>query len=96
MPLTTKPRSKLKDIYLVVKSVVETKQAYCNRFNVRDAVDRSTVWKTVKKFRTETVVHDVNKGRSGRPKSVRNQGNIVAVCLSVGQSLTKSTQTRGA
>ena len=75
-------------ILSVLKSVVETKRTYCNHCNVRDASDRLTVW------RIERAVHNVNKGRSGRPKSVRNQDNIDAVCLSMKQSLKKSTRTR--
>ena len=37
MLLTTEQRGKLVDFYLAVESVVETKRAYCNHFNVRDA-----------------------------------------------------------
>ena len=94
MPLTTEQRGKLVDFFLAVKSVVETKWAYCNHFDVRDASVRSTVWRTVKKFRTEMTVNNVNKGRSDQPKSVQNWDNIDAVCLSVRQSPKKSTQTK--
>ena len=58
-------REELVNFFIAVKSVVETKRAYCNHLNVRDAPDRLTVWKIVKKFRTERTVHNVNKGRSG-------------------------------
>ena len=51
------------DFYLAVKSVIETKQAYCYHFNARDAHDRLTVWRTAKKFMTKRTVHNVNKDR---------------------------------
>ena len=82
MPLTTEQKGKLVDFYLALKSVLET-----NQFSVRDTPDRLTVC-------TERNVYNVNKGRSGRPKSVGNQNNIDAVCLSVRQSSTKSTRTK--
>ena len=49
MPLTTEQWGKLVDFYLVVKSVIETKWAYCNHFNLRDSPDRLTIWRIVKK-----------------------------------------------
>ena len=73
MPLTTEQRGKLVDFYLAVKSVIEIKWAYCNHFNLRGGPDRLTVWRIVKKFRTERTVHYVNKGRS-----VQNKDNIDA------------------
>ena len=94
MLLTTEQRGKLVEFYLAVKSVIETKRAYCNHFNARDAPDRSTVWKIVKKFRTKRTVRNVNKGRSDLPKSVRNQDNIDVVRLSVRQSPKQSTWSR--
>ena len=94
MPLTTEQRDKLVDFYLAVKSVIETKWVYCNRFNVRDGADGLTFWRIVKKFRTERNVHYANKGRFSRPKSDRNQANIDVVCPSVRQSLKKSTRTQ--
>ena len=69
MPLTTEQRRKLVEFYLETKSihVVKTRRAYCRHFNVRGAPDRKTVWRTVRKFRTERTVHNVNKDRSGCP-----------------------------
>ena len=48
-----------------------------------------TVWRIMKKCRIERTVR-INKGRSGRPKSVRNQDSINTVCLAVRQSPKKS------
>ena len=46
--LTTEQRGELVDFYLAEKSVLQTKPACCNHFNVRGAPDRSTVWRIVK------------------------------------------------
>ena len=94
MPLTTEQKGKLVEFYLETKSIIKTRRAYCLHFQVKDAPDRKTVWRIVKKFRTERTVHNVNKGRSGRKKSARTPENVEAVRISALRSPKKSTRHR--
>ena len=50
--------------------------------DVRDVPDRLTVWRVVKKFSTDRTVHNVNKGKSGRPEAVQNGATSMrSACL---------------
>lgn len=94
MTLSIEQRGKIADFYFETHSIALTRRAYCLHFNVKNAPNRSTIWRILKKFKTERTLHNVNKGRSGRPKTVRSPENIESVRRSVRQSPKKSSRRR--
>lgn len=94
MTLTIEQKTKIVEFYLETKSWVGVKRAYQRHFNVKTSPDPKTLREVVMKFRTEGTVHNLNKKRSGRPKTVRTVENVDAVRQSVTQSPNKSLRRR--
>ena len=62
--------------------------------NVRPPTDK-TVKQTFRKFEAEATCHNLNKGRSGRPRTVRTAGNINHVRTSLQQDGIRTSRRNG-
>lgn len=62
-------------------------------FTIRKSHNSKTLQRIIKKFQNERIVHNINKGRSGRTRGARIPESIDTVRLSgVAQGLKKSCQ----
>jgi hypothetical protein len=94
MVYTIDQRAKMAEWYLETKSFVKTQRRYAAYFGARKPPSREIINYQVKKFTEKGTVHNVNKTRSGRERSVRSEDNIAAVRDSVIHSPKKSIRRR--
>ena len=89
---TVQQRKKIIEAYFATKSVVLT-QRQCRKELGRDKVPkRKTIERLVAKFRETGSVANANKGRSGRPRSVKTPNNVQNLRERLEESPRKSTR----
>ena len=94
MPLTHGQKAKLVEFYFSSKSIVTTQREFQHHFDVKKPPDRKMAWSIVRKFQNHGTVDNLNKGKSGRKRTIRNPEDIKAVCRSAVQSPKKSSWRR--
>ena len=77
--LTVEQRIFVVTKYHETKSFKVTREAFREAFPDRNPPAKSVIWYNVNKYGTEGTSHNLNKGRSGRPRTVRTRDNIDAV-----------------
>ncbi len=65
--------------FFETRSVAAVQLAFRDRFPERDPPAKKTIWQNVKKYRENGTSLNLNKGRSGRPRTGRSEDNIAAV-----------------
>ncbi|KAF2364813.1 Protein of unknown function DUF4817 [Trinorchestia longiramus] len=70
MQLTNEQHIFINNVYAERKSLKEVQNEFEQRFPERSSPTKKTVWKTVNKFRTHGTISNLNKGISGRLKTV--------------------------
>ena len=95
---STEQRVNIVKWYFETKSIASVQTRFCTEYGVhpRNKPSKPAIWKLVKKFKSEGTILNINKGRSGRPRSVRCEGNMERVRESVMQSPKKSHRQRSA
>ena len=86
MQLTTEQRVFLVTEWTHSGSLQQVAQAFRRRFPDRNVPAKSTIWKNVSKYQAEGTSLNLNKGRSGRPRSVRTEDNVAAVQQQLGEN----------
>ena len=86
MQLTTEQRVFLVTEWIHSGSLQQVAQAFHRRFSDRNVPAKSTIWKIVRNYQAEGTSLNLNKGRSGRPRSIRTEDNIAAVQQQLGEN----------
>ena len=79
MQLTNNQRVFIVNCYTDRRSYKLVKERFEEAFPERTSPSKSTIHGTVRKFNYVGTVHNLNKGKSGRLKTIRNEGNIAHV-----------------
>lgn len=79
MQLTTEQRVFIVKEFNLSKSYKEVQNAFQQQFPNRTSPSKSTIWENVVKYQTEGTSLNLNKGRSGRKRSMRSAENIELV-----------------
>ena len=77
--LTIPQRVKIIEWWHQTRSVVQIQRNYCKHFEVRNAPERKTIARIVRKFPNLGTVCDLQKGESGRKRTARSEENVVTV-----------------
>jgi len=79
MQLTNEQRAFVVKRYFETKSFVAVKESFQQRFPGRNSPSKSTIQRNVENYTREGTNHNLNKRRSGRLRTARNQENVNAV-----------------
>ena len=86
MQLTTEQRVFLVTEWTHSRSMQQVAQSFRRRFPDRKVPAKSTSWKNLRKYQAEGTSLNLNKGRSGRPRSVRMEDNVAVVQQQQGEN----------
>lgn len=78
--------------YFESKSFVAVIEAFRNHFPDKDPPSKSTIFRNVDKYSRDGTSLNLNKQRSGRPRTVRTQENIEVVRQTLAENPTLSTR----
>lgn len=83
MQLTKDQRVFVLKTWISTRSIKQVQELFAHSFTDRTAPSKNTIWKTFRKYQQEGTSLNLNKGRSGRRKTARNEENIENVRTSL-------------
>ena len=83
MQLTTEQRIFVVKSYYKTSNYLKVKEAFCRRFQEKDPLTNSTIWKNVTNTKEKEQVLNINRGRSRKRRTIKTEETIEVVRLYV-------------